>query len=156
MSNWITVDEDLVKTRLSGPELDAFKSAALSDGQTGAVVLADVIEQIVDKVRGYCAQAVKGGHLKAMGAAGTIPARLVNATANIIRYELATRLPGMKRLIDELRQKQQDRDIQLLEQVANGKFSAEDPEGEETAVSVPSPKISARIKKFGRDAQEGI
>ncbi|GAB4180101.1 MAG: hypothetical protein Fur0032_20950 [Terrimicrobiaceae bacterium] len=156
MSNWITITEEHIKTRLAGPELVAFKSAALAEGQTGADVLADVTSQVVDRVRGYCAQAVKGGYLKEMGAAGTVPSRLVNVTANIIRYELATRLPGMRKLIDELRQKQQDRDVQLLEQVASGKFAAEDPEGEETAVSVPSPTISGRTKQYGRDSQDGI
>ncbi|CAN5352304.1 hypothetical protein BH09VER1_BH09VER1_28440 [soil metagenome] len=156
MSDWITITEDVIKTRLSGPELAAFKSTALSEGQSADGVLAEQIVQIVDKVRGYCATAVKAGYLKKLGASGTVPSRLVNATANLIRYEMATRLPGMRKLIDELRQKQQEADIKLLESVASGRFLAEDPDTEETAVSSPSPKIAARRKKFGRCDQDGI
>ena len=157
MSNWITITESLVQTRAAGPELDALKSSALPEGKTGEEILSEGIEQVVDKVRGYCATAVRGGYLKQMGPSGTVPSRLLGATLNILRYELITRIPNLgKRLLDEARLKQQDRDVALLEQTAKGTFAAEDPETAETNVSAPSPSISGRVPQFRREDQEGV
>lgn len=155
--NWIAITESLVQTRAAGPELDALKSAALPEGKTAEALLAEVIEQAVDKVRGYCATAVRNGHLTSLGATGTVPARLLSVTLNIIRYELITRLPGLgKRMLDEARMRQADRDEKVLEHVASGKFAVEDPVAEETKVSAPSPSISGRQPHFRREDQNGL
>lgn len=156
MSNWITITEDEVKSRMASAELIAFKGAALPAGKTADGVLAETIAMVVDNVRGYCAQAVKGGHLTALGVTGTVPSRLLLATLNIIRFELATRLPNMESLIDELRQKQHDKDVALLAKAADGRFAIEDPVAEETTVTSPSPSIKARRKQYGRRDQDGI
>lgn len=152
--SWITVTESLVQTRAAGSEFDALKTSALPDGMTGAEMLAEVIAQTVDVVRGYCATAVRNGHLKKMGDTGTVPSRLLKTTLNVIRYELITRLPGLgKRLLDEARQKQQDADTTLLEQVANGKFSVEDPDDAETSVSGPGIEVVSSTDRARKPSQ---
>jgi hypothetical protein len=155
--SWITITEDLVQTRAAGSELTALKNSARGSGQTGSALLEDVISQAVDKVRGYCATAVKGGHLSAMGDSGTVPSRLLSVTLNLIRYELITRLPGLSAtLLDEGRKDQHRMDEQLLRDVAAGRFAIEDPTQPETTVAAPTPSISPRTLSHRREDAAGL
>lgn len=155
-NNWITITPLLVQGRMTAEELAAFTEVGLSEDQTPEQVLADTIRQIVDKARGYLATAVRKGYLRKMGDSGTVPSRMVIVVCNVIRYEVATRLPGMSSLIDPLRQEQHKADLKYLEGVAAGTPAMEDPEDPETSVSAPSPSICARPKHFSRRQQDGI
>lgn len=118
--SWQTITSTNVKTRLAGAELTALQTAALATGQTDPLV--DVIAQVVDEVRGY----ISANPKNTLGAAATIPAKLLGAALAIIRYRLATRLPA-KSFLTEDRVKENDAAIRLLEQVAANKFAIEDP-----------------------------
>lgn len=54
MPSWITPTEDDILTRCSGPELDAFRTAALATGQADPI--AALITSTVNMMRGYIAQ----------------------------------------------------------------------------------------------------
>lgn len=139
--SWITLTEADVLTRLSSPELTALKSAAKGVGQ--ADPLPEIIEQVTDKIRGYCA----AHRQNQLGDAGTLPPRLVSTALVMIRYELATRLPGMGSLIDALRQKEYDTAIDLLKAVAKGDFALTDPDDTTDETSpAPTPRTSAKTR----------
>lgn len=155
-TNWIPITKQIVQSHMMAIELEIYTTVEIDDGQTPEQLLEEFIEQVVDTARGYCATAVREGYLKSMGPEGTVPRRMVLKVCNIIRYELATRIPGMARFITEPRQKQQESDEKYLAGVAKGSPSMDDPDQEETAVFAPSPSINARPKQFGRHQQDGI
>jgi phage gp36-like protein len=146
---WTTLNAAAVATRLTGPELAALQSAALADGQTDP--LPEIVTQVVDEVRGYVAA---GGIT--LGAAGTVPSKLVSAALAIIRYRLATRLPIKSLLTDTRIQENRDA-IQLLQRVADGKFLVEEPTETDTeSSSAPSPSFGDRTLNYERADQDGI
>lgn len=148
--SWITITEEDVKTRLAGAELTAFKTAALSPGQSNP--LPEIISQVTDEIRGYVAACAHN----TLDAAGTVPPRLLAPALNMIRYRLATRLPGMKGLIDELRQKEYNDALAVLKDVAACRFAVEDPDGDATSTTSPTPDIVVPTRRFDRCSQEGI
>ena len=137
--SWSALTTANVKTRLTGAELAAMQTAALSAGQTDP--LPDIITQVTDEVRGY----VAANRKNTLGAAGTLPSKLHGAALAMIRYRLATRLP-VKSLLTEDRVKENEAAIRLMEQVAAGKFSIEDPtSGDRSGVSIEQASTPTRI-----------
>lgn len=115
---WKTVTPDDVQRQLAAPELTALTTAAKQVGQTADGILADAITDMVLKIRGY----VAANRANILGDGATIPEEL-NATAiALVRDYLFDRLPGMKMLNDELRQKATDRAMRELRDVAEGRF----------------------------------
>lgn len=146
---WQSLTTDDVKTRLAGAEVAALQSAALASGQTDPIP--DIITAVVDEVRGYIAA---GGIT--LGAAGTIPSKLVSAALAIVRYRVCTRLP-VKSLLTEDRVRENEAAIRLLERVADGKFAVEEPTTADTeAIGAPSPSFAEKTLTFDRDSQEGL
>ena len=84
---WITLSTEDIRSRLAAAELSALSSAALAEGQSDP--LPEVITQVVDQIRG----SIAGNQQNTLGPSGTLPERLKSAALNIIRFELATRLP---------------------------------------------------------------
>lgn len=146
---WIEITEANVRTRLSGPELAALKTAALAAGQGSP--LAELVAQTVAQVRGYVAA---GGF--SLEAGQTIPARLELATLNLIRFELATRLP-VASLLTEDRRKASESALQLLRDTAAGRFipeAAAIPDAEESAA--PAPAFDRADRDHGLAQQDGL
>jgi phage gp36-like protein len=144
---WQTITESNVQTKLAGAELTALQSSALATGQ--ASPLAETITTVIDEIRGYIA----ANHANTLGTAGTIPSKLVSAAVVIIRYRLCTRLP-VKSLLDENRVREYQDAIKLLERVADGKFSIEDPStGTENAAQIES---STQTRKATRTKLDGL
>ena len=145
---WQEITTDNVKTRLTGAELTALQSAALSSGQVDP--LPEIIVQVVDEARGYIAA---GGFTLESGT--KIPSKLLSAVLAIIRYRLATRLP-VKSLLDENRIKENDNAIRLLEKVSDRKFLIEEPTAASSeTIGSPSPSMSTKTRVFDRDSQDG-
>ena len=144
---WTTLTEDDVKTRLAGAELAAYTTVALANGQTSP--LAPLIAQVVDEVRGYCAVR------NTLGEGSTIPAKLVSAAVDILRYRLTTRLP--LKVTDE-RKAEYTAALTLLRDVAAGKFAIEDAETAEDEVTQGGGRsvITARTLTSTRALQDGI
>lgn len=77
---WITPTEDHILTRVSGAELEAFRSAALATGQADPV--AGTIKIVVDFMWGYifnCPTVKQSDH-----EAGTLPESAINPFLDII------------------------------------------------------------------------
>lgn len=148
---WQTISETDIRDRLSGPELAAYKSAALATGQTDP--LPGLIAQTVDEVRGYIAAA---GSV-ALGEGTTVPSKLVSAACAIVRWRLITRLPLSSAAMLETRKQEYQDALRLLEQVAAGKFLVEEPTtAAAEQVSTPMPRWSARSRQFTRSTQDGV
>ena len=146
---WITVTEDDVKTRLAGAEVTALKSAALASGQSDP--LPEIISQCVDEVRGYIAACDENE----LEEGEKIPQKLLAATLALIRYRMATRIPG--RLLNEERKQEYTDAIRLLERVSECKFAIEEPETvEDETTATPTPSISGNTRRFTRETQDGI
>lgn len=77
---WITPTEEHILTRVAGPELDAFRSAALGTDQPDPV--ASQISIVVDFMRGYIARCPNVD--MTTKDAGTIPASGLHAFLDII------------------------------------------------------------------------
>ena len=147
---WTQITETEIRDRLSGPELAAYKSAALAIGQTDP--LPGIIAQSVDEVRGYIAAAAT----VALGDGVTVPSKLVSATVAIVRWRLITRLPLNSAALLETRKQEYQDAIRLLEQTAAGKFLVEEPTtAAAEQISVPGPRWSARDRHFTRSTQDG-
>lgn len=144
---WISITEDLVKTRLTGPELTALKSAATASGQTG--VLADVISGVVKEWRGR----MRRWHTLAAGS--TVPDELEHHVLAMVRYRLFTRLPGMKGLLDELRVREYDDVVKAQANLEDMVFEAATTP-ETTAAGVPAPSFNKAEREMSRDQQAGL
>lgn len=148
---WITLTEDDVITKLSGPETAAMKTAALQAAQVDP--LPEVIEQVVLEVRGR----VSACAANTLGAAGTIPDELKGAAINRIRYELATRLP-VASLLTDARIRANDQAIALLRDVGSCDFAIVPPENPAPETEQPgsgTPRICRPRRQFTDRRQDG-
>jgi len=146
--SWTAITEALLVTRISGSELTALRAAALADGQADPV--APAIAQVTDLVRGYVAACARNS----LGAAGTIPAKLIGPACTLVMAAICARVPGYA--LDEDRRADRRNAIDLLEQVAACKFAVEDPDSTEDVISTPTPQMSDPDLHFTRPRQEGI
>ncbi len=145
---WITIDEEDVLTVLCSPELEGYRAAALETGQADPVQPA--ISQVADLVRGY----VGGNPANQLGAAGTIPQKLLAPALDIIAVRIPQRVGQTPASV---RKTAEENAIRLLEQVAGGKFSIEEPVVKSTEnENAASPSWKARRRFFGRHSQDGI
>lgn len=152
---WTTLTVETLKTRNAGAEITALQESALADGQSDPVP--EIIAMVIDEVRGYIATAEIP-----LGAASTIPSKLVLAAINRIRFEAATRLPGGS-LLDDDRRAANTAAVKLLERVADGKYAVEEPETEdtETIAAGVTPSYTTTNppqgqRNFDRADQDGI
>lgn len=136
---WQEITVETLKTRNAGAEVTALQESALADGQADPVL--QIIRMVTDEVRGYCAA---GGIT--LGEGDTVPSRLVLAAINRIRYEAATRIPGGA-LLDADRRAANDAATRLLERVADGKFTVEEPETADAEVSAGGKSGISIVRK---------
>lgn len=145
--SWISITEAYVRTRLSGPELTALKSAALAAGQTNP--LTDIVSKTVAEWRG------KLRRYHTLGDGETIPDELEIHVLSMIRYRMITRLPGMKALLDDARVDEWEKANYALNNLDEYVFEA--PTTEDTSTSSSSgPRIEAPDRDFEREDQDGI
>lgn len=153
---WIELTEALVLNRLAAAELAALKTAAIGGAQTGAGILADALSAVTREVRGYVGSCQRN----TLGEAGTIPDELESAALALVRRHLFTRLPGMKSLFDELRQKELEQAIALLRDVAACKFLlvapvTPAPEAQQPA-GVGVTLVASRTRVATRETMAGL
>lgn len=119
----ILTSEDL-QNKLTAAEFSAITQASLPDGKTSADVVAEEIANVTQEVRGY----VAGYAPNVLGDGATVPDELRDVALVILRHRTFTRLPNMKRLLDELRVKEYEEAMRKLRDVAVGRFRVVNPE----------------------------
>jgi hypothetical protein len=150
MSNWIPITADDVATKLAGEELKAAREAALGDGQIDP--LPDVIEEVVQEVRGYV------GTVYTLSAGLTIPQKLRGAALVLIRDRLLSRFPTSS-LSTEDRRAQVQAAYQLLRDVASRRFQVDAPDSpvdNEVASGASVECIGSSISHFSRHSLNGL
>ena len=110
-----------------------------------------MLAQVCDEVRGYIAAAGI-----TLGSDGSIPSKLKNATLNIARYRIITRLPLDSFLTEARKQEYRDA-LALLEAVPAGRFLVEEPLNADPEQAGGSrPRFDEKPRYFSPDNQEGI
>lgn len=147
--SWITITTDDVKTRLAGAEINAYQTAALSQGQSDP--LPEIISGVIKEARSRVAACP---HNK-LGDGETIPEEILHHVLNIIRYRLITRLP--LRVSDDRRKEYED-GIKFLDQVAACKVAIVQPEDEaddqptDSAVEV----VTSKTRRVTGETMKGL
>lgn len=146
---WTSITIETLKTRNAGAEVEALRSAALADGQADPVP--EIIQMVVDEVRGYIAAANVS-----LGEGATIPSKLLLAAINRIRFEAATRMPGGS-LLDDDRRSSNTAAVRLLERVSEGKFTVEEPTTvEDEAIARTSSGMSVVAKPTRTETKDSF
>lgn len=148
---WRALTETDIKTRLSGPELAAFRAVALATGQTDPV--AAVITQVTDLVRGYIAACPSNR----LGEEGTIPTKLIGPSVDMMVIEIQSRAAGKVIDPDGNRKEANRTAMSILRDVAACRFGIEAPEDEsEEQAANNTPTFFGREFAFQRTHQDGI
>ncbi|MEI9999389.1 MAG: hypothetical protein WDO13_09575 [Verrucomicrobiota bacterium] len=144
---WISPAESDVLTVLSETELATYRAAALAAGQ--ADPLAPTLAQVVDLVRGY----VGAFRPNTLGPAGTIPQKLLATALDLVAVRLPQRVGVAPKVV---RQAAAAQALRLLERVAAGEFTIEEPDTVSTETpAAPTPTIAARPRRFSWREEEG-
>ena len=143
---WITPTLADCQQRIAGAEWTAVSSAAKQVGQDAEAMAQDVIATQVGRIRGRVAARSEN----ILGAAGTIPDELTGVFFALWVYDFFTRLPGMKRLLDDLRVNAWESAEKELEAVANGKIRIVPPITPGAPDEQVSPATIAVVSNGGR------
>jgi len=151
---WITLTEEDVQRRLTAAELTALKTAAKASSQDADDILNEAIADVVKRVRGYVAACQRN----TLGEGVTIPDELRGSALALVRDYLFTRLPGLKGLNDQIRQKESERALAELRDVAACKFAIVPPETEagDQAAGAGVELADSRDREATRDKTSGL
>lgn len=150
--SWRVLTEADVLTKLSSPELEAFREAAVALEQADPITTA--ITSVTSLVRGYVGSNSKND---LDVATDTVPVRLIPAAVDILVVDIPARAGGMQIDPDDARAKSKAQAIKLLERVADGKFSIDDPvSGNESSAAVTPSYTPTRVRRYDRSNQDGI
>jgi hypothetical protein len=148
---WTTIDETLLQKRTNPTVWDLLTNAASITDQPDPIP--DIIEQVVNEVRGYIAAA-----RYKLEAGQTIPSRLVGAVVTIILWRASLDL-NCEILLTDVRGKEYKSASDLMERVAAGKFSVEEPvvvDSEAENATVITPAMNPRERRYTRRDEDGI
>jgi hypothetical protein len=148
---WIEITEAQLLTKISGPELESVRAAALADGQADPVQPA--IDQVTREVRGYVAACAANE----LGDGDTIPDELLEAALALLAIRFLSRAAGLSiDGEDNPRMKAAEQAKTLLRDVAACRFAIVQPETvSDEVVGSPSPSFGTRCREFTRRKQDG-
>jgi len=142
---WIAITEAALQTGITGPELDAARSAALAEEQADPVP--EVIQQVTRQVRGYVANCDRN----TMGEGETIPDECLGAAVSLVVQGLCKRLPGKVVFTEERATAAADA-VNFLRDVASCRFRIAQPEVQSTEkLAAPGPRITPRKRRLSTD-----
>jgi hypothetical protein len=148
---WRSITEADLLQRISADELESIREAALGDDQGDPI--ATHLSQVADYVRGYIA----ANAANTLGAAGTIPERLIVPACDYALVNVFSRLSGMLLDANDTRKRASDAAIRLFERVADGHYAVEQPTEAGTEVEAsPSPSFTTPTHVFQPSNQDGL
>ena len=144
---WREITEADLLTVLSGPELEAYRTAALGDGQE------DPTQSIIDLVTGMVRGYIAGWQSNKLAVVG-LPVQLIPTALDLIAYRIPGRTGGKP---EETRRDANVAALKLLERVSAGEFAVEQPAVESTELfAAPKPSFSDRHLHFSHRREDGI
>lgn len=150
-ATWIEIAEADVLTVLAGPELAAYREAALADGQADPVQPA--IDAITEDVRGYVAGCAKN----TLGPDGTIPKRLLRDALALIAVDIPGRVGKTPK---DVRKTKAAEALEKLKLVARCQYAIADPSDDQEASTeaspAPAPSFAGRDRRDARSLHRGM
>lgn len=130
---WTAIVEADVQTRMTNTELAKYNSIGLATGQSSGVLLADVITDVTELVRGFIKGCPRNGlaHV-ADGAATTLPSVLHSPALDIIIVELMKRVGGAVTDVSDVRIAAYNSAMAFMDKVADCRFGIPKPTTEST------------------------
>jgi hypothetical protein len=150
---WIELTEAKLLTRISGVELENFRTAALELGQDDPIQ--GVFDQITRKVRSRVAACQQNK----LGPEGTIPDEMLDDALALCVIKVMTRPGGTMIDPEGQRAKDAEQAESNLKDAANCKIAIEQPPVAEESTEVigaPSPKITPRCRRFTQGTEDGL
>jgi len=151
---WITLSSADLKNKLSAAEYASVTTAQVQEGKTAEEVIAEELGATVSMVRGY----VGARQSNVLGDGVTIPDELKDAALVVMRHKVFSRLPGLKRLLDEARVREYEDAMVQLRDVAAGRFAVVPPVvvSEDQAVGQTAQVVSRRERQHTREKWSGV
>jgi hypothetical protein len=156
MKPWITLSVEQLDAAKAAALVRALRTAALGDGQ--ADPLPEIIVSVTDRIR---MEIAAGGRTRLSADPAKIPPSLKSLALRVVIREGQQRLNVMNALelsTDDREEWRQD--VRLLERIARGEITVEDPDDPEPTPTVQtiiaSPMINGRRRGFTRENQDGI
>lgn len=151
---WITLSSSDLQDKLAAAEYAAVTTAQVQDGKTPEQVVTEELASTVAMVRGYVAARASN----VLGDGVTIPDELKDAALVVMRHKVFSRLPGMKRLMDEARVREYEGAMELLRDVAAGRFAVVPPTtaSADQPISQTAEVVSSRVRQHTREKWSGV
>jgi len=147
--SWSPITEADLLNVLAGPELDAYRAAALASGQADPI--APTIQDVVGMVRGYVEGCLRN---RADADPTTIPDKLKPAALDILAVRIPRRAAGTEPT--ETRADAEQQAIDLLKDVAACRFGIDQPASASTEqISAISPSISNTVRRRRLSREDG-
>ena len=152
---WRPINEQDLLLKLSGPELDGFRSSALEASPAQADPVAGVILQVVQTCRGFISR--NQSNLP-MGAPGTIPETLIGPAVDLIVLAIMSRAAGIVLDPEGQRRKNAEHANQIFMQVAKAEIILEKAmtDQDTTVLAFIQPSIHTHHhpgRRYGRHAE---
>jgi hypothetical protein len=151
--SWIVITEAHLLTKISGPELEAVRAAALADAQADPVQ--PTLDQVTREVRGY----VAGCAANQLGDGNTIPDELLDAALSLAVVRFLSRAGGLSiDGEDNPRMKAAEAARQLLRDVAACRFAITQPEAvsDEVVSGGAITVVNSNSRRYTRDKMDSL
>ena len=149
---WRAITQADVETVLVGPELDAIRSAAgAADGSED-----DKLSAIIATVTDECRAHIEDCPTNRLGAAGTLPERVIHHALAIIRTRLLSRL-NMEQ--GETRANEHKEAVAFFQRVGECKVKIEQPDAEDIVEEANTPAMETVVsttQQMTRDSLGGL
>lgn len=149
---WRAITETDVETVLAGPELEAIRSAAGAADGDDADMLPAIIATVTDEVRAHIEDCAENR----LGAAGTVPERVIHHALAIIRNRLLSRL-GME--AGESRNVEYRDAVAFFRRVSECQVKIEQPDDADVVSEANTPTVdvvTSTTQQMGKANLKGL
>lgn len=150
--SWRAITEADVLSKMSSPELEAFRATAIAGGQADPITTA--IDQVTELVRGYVGSNSK--NTVDTDNPTFIPERLISPAVDILVVDIPARAAGVQIDPEDARAKAKAQAVRLLERVADNKFSIDDPVTGNESSSGGASVVNPRTQRVTRENLKGL
>jgi len=153
---WIILTVEQLDTAKAAALVIALRTAALGDGQSDP--LPEIITAVTDRIR---MEIAAGGKTRLSADPAKLPPSLKSLALRFVLREGQGRLNAMGAMpLADDEKEEWRQDVRLLERIARGEITVEEPDDPEQTPSVQAgastPMLAGRQRHWGRANQEGV